>query len=142
MTENPPAYLDISGTPWVLQPNGTYRKFVPSDAPATTSHEIAKGLGPRDAIWFDGNSPLPNLSRWHEVPTGATIPKGTQYAVIAAATHIYTAKTDVHLGRSCQRHFTEGPLEDPDADLIKRICWASHVDEARAVIAKIREEKN
>ena len=60
---------------------------------------------------------LPNLSTWHRVPVGATIPKGTPYA------YTYDGSINVELGgyfcdmrvddNSYYTHYTEHPITPP-----------------------------
>ncbi len=64
------------------------------------------------------NTILPNLSTWHPVPVGATIPKGTPYA------YAYEDGVTVELGghsesitvrdrNSYSAHYTEHPIARP-----------------------------
>ena len=74
------------------------------------------------------NNELPNLSTWHRVPVGATIPKGTPYA------YVYGDSLVVELdGYPCDKqvrgnsHYTEHPVAPPLPTEEGATIVASHV---------------
>ena len=59
---------------------------------------------------------LPDLSTWHRVPIGATIPKGTPYAYVYAdglSVKLDGYPRDINVGQDSYPHYTESPLAPP-----------------------------
>ena len=58
------------------------------------------------------NNVLPNLSKWFEVPAGATIPANTRYAILYSDGGHYTMKDNSPFRvADAGRFFTEKPIE-------------------------------
>ena len=64
------------------------------------------------------NTELPNLSTWHRVPVGATIPAGVPYAYHYEDEDFFTVKLNGHLKEVPARgdeptYYTEHPIAPP-----------------------------
>ena len=62
------------------------------------------------------NNELPNLSTWHRVPVGATIPAGTPYAYAyngGITVELGGFPSDVTVNRDDYSHYTEHPVSPP-----------------------------
>ena len=59
---------------------------------------------------------LPDLSTWHLVPVGATIPKGTPYAYVyngGLRVELGGYSRDITVGRGSGSYYTEQPVPPP-----------------------------
>ena len=85
---------------------------------------------------------LPNLSEWHEVPKGTTIPEGTLWAgdfghgVIG----LYTHSVDTGDYSTRTKFYTEKPIERTLAQVIEAACnnygdWEAAAQAARDFLA-------
>lgn len=62
------------------------------------------------------NNELPNLSTWHRVPDGSTIPKDTPYAYTHAGALTVDLDgyfSDITVGQDDYPHYTERPIAPP-----------------------------
>ncbi len=57
------------------------------------------------------NNVLPNLSKWFEVPVGATIPANTRYVHSYSDGHYTTKDNNPFRVEEAGRYFTETPIE-------------------------------
>lgn len=64
---------------------------------------------------------LPNLSEWHEVPRGATIPQGTQWVVLYGDGDftVYNYKVDTSDHDETTKFYTAEPIERTLAQVIE-----------------------
>ena len=91
------------------------------------------------------NNVLPNLSKWFEVPVGATIPVGTHYAVYYSdGSHLTTKYSSPVRVAEAGKFFTEEPIEAPKKTLedVIRDAGTSVTDIAKAVEAFYAEQKS
>ena len=93
------------------------------------------------------NNVLPNLSKWFEVPAGATVPAYTTYTVLWSDGSHTTSKGDsepfmTEFGDIM--YFTEKPIEVPKKTLedVIRDAGTSITDIAQAVEAFYAEQKS
>ena len=90
------------------------------------------------------NNVLPNLSKWFEVPVGATIPAGTRYVRSYSDGFIHMYRDDDPLPVEVEStYFTGQPIEAPKKTLedVIRDAGTSITDIARAVEAFYAEQK-
>lgn len=86
-----------------------------------------------------GSMSLPDLSKWHEVPRGATLTKGTKYVVLYVdgsfvSNKVYNKLTldeDLTI-----RVFTAEPVERPLADVLRDTYLADEDWDNVAVVAQ------
>ena len=91
------------------------------------------------------NNVLPNLSKWFEVPVGATIPAGTRYVRSYSDGFIHMYRDDDPLPAEVERtYFTGQPIEAPKKTLedVIRDAGSSVSDIAKAVEAFYAEQKS
>ena len=69
---------------------------------------------------------LPDLSTWHRVPVGATIPKGTPYAYVYGDS-LVVVKLDYPWQARGNSHYTEHPVAPPLPTEEGATIVASHV---------------
>lgn len=122
----PPAVQNRSGRTWGRSGETSYAGFTPTELEALH--------GPLTPLWPDTQptSTLPDLSRWHPVPVGATIPAGTRFVIIWANGSddddfsCYVADppgVTQRLGDNPR--YTEHPIPAPDAWAADRIgLWS------------------
>ena len=90
------------------------------------------------------NNVLPNLSKWFEVPVGATIPAGTHYAIAYSDGSHDTAKGSHQFrAEEAGTYFTEHKIKVPKKTLedVIRDAGTSVADIAKAVEAFYAEQK-
>ena len=90
------------------------------------------------------NNVLPNLSKWFEVPVGATIPAGTHYAIAYSDGSHDTAKGSHQFrAEEAGTYFTEHKIKVPKKTLedVIRDAGTSVTDIAKAVEAFYAEQK-
>lgn len=85
---------------------------------------------------------LPNLSEWHEVPRGATIPQGTRWAVLFydGDINICAYEIDTSCYSPETKFYTEEPIERTLAQVIEAAVnesgdWESAAQAARDFLA-------
>ena len=91
------------------------------------------------------NNVLPNLSKWFEVPVGATIPAGTHYAIAYSDGSHDTAKGSHQFrAEEAGTYFTEHKIKVPKKTLedVIRDAGTSVTDIAKAVEAFYAEQKS
>ena len=91
------------------------------------------------------NNVLPNLSKWFEVPVGATIPAGTHYAIAYSDGSHDTAKGSHQFrAEEAGTYFTEHKIKVPKKTLedVIRAAGNSVADIAKAVEAFYAEQKS
>ena len=91
------------------------------------------------------NNVLPNLSKWFEVPVGATVPAHTLHAIAYSDGSHDTAKDSPQFrAEEAGRYFTEKPIEAPKKTLedVIRDAGTSVTDIAKAVEAFYAEQKS
>ena len=91
------------------------------------------------------NNVLPNLSKWFEVPAGATIPAGTRYVRSYSDGFIHMYRDDDPLPVEVEStYFTGQPIEAPKKTLedVIRDAGSSVSDIAKAVEAFYAEQKS
>ena len=108
--------------------------------------EIDRDYGPVTALWptsTPNNTVLPDLSQWHEVPDGATIPDGTAYVSTWEDGSLVSGRSGHTQLPGDPRRFTEQPIPapDPDAEWVDAIVKADNPEVARTLIATIRGEQ-
>ena len=89
------------------------------------------------------NNVLPNLSKWFEVPVGATIPAGTHYAIAYSDGSHDTAKGSHQFrAEEAGTYFTEHKIKVPKKTLedVIRDAGTSVTDIAKAVEAFYAEQ--
>lgn len=72
-------------------------------------------------------SPLPDLSRWHPVPVGATVPRGTEWAMkFTDGTHMTAITSAAFIAEDNGRPiWTEHPIPAPDDHESECQMWAA-----------------
>lgn len=91
------------------------------------------------------NNVLPNLSKWFEVPVGATIPAGTLYVrSYSDGSHLTAKDSSTFRVAEAGRFFTEKPIEAVRETLedVIRDAGTSITDIAQAVEAFYAEQKS
>lgn len=85
---------------------------------------------------------LPNLSTWHEVPRGATIPEGTRWAADfgGGVFGVYSHEKDTNDSVDTTKFYTEKPIERTLAQVIEDAYnnlgdWESAAQAARDFLA-------
>lgn len=106
----PPAVQNRSGRTWGRSGETSYAGFTPTELEALH--------GPLTPLWPDTppTSPMPDLSRWHAVPVGATIPEGTLYATYYSDERMGLCVSDHDSVAWMGHYYTEHPIAAPDAE--------------------------
>ena len=142
----PPALKDRGGYVWPLHEDGVHYE-------GSTIKDVVTHRGPVTPLWPDTppTSPLPDLSRWHPVPVGATIPAGARFVIIWGDDDDFSSYVADPPGVT-QRlgddpRYAEHPIPAPDpdakwvAELVNTRANPLSEADARALIAAIREAR-
>ena len=91
-----------------------------------------------DAHEGGGSMSLPDLSKWREVPRGATIPKGTRWAVLYGDGDfsVYDYLVDTSEYNSETKFYTAEPVERPLADVLRDAYLADEDWDNVAIVAQ------